>query len=662
MSTTSTAIAFATLLIGGTAALTGTLGYATWQGASDANFALKTSAKLNQAITHAVYGASLAATDRTQIQSLVKAMDSAEEYSGALKTGPSGAGLKDRDLNLALSNVDELWRQIQPHLERLASGAGEGSGQGVIDDALQQMSGVVSVSEQARKVLEGLNASEEAKRAVLAAQQSMRESLALAQRNRSNPAPALRAAETSLSEFISVINAHGAALPRDPALMNSLSRAFRSAQTSQRALVKASEWAVSSPEQISAAREIWSFRERMDQALGQLDRMASNMNQNTSLNSIHTALAAALWLLLSLASLFVINGIIGSRARQSESEGQSMMSIAQKRSKDISLLTQELMKIGEGNLNAKVTEGQEFTKEIAQTLNSVLESIKLILNETTLTISSLTEACEESYQTSLTVDENAREQSKAVQHVLELLTQVVSFVHVIEKVVGTTREVSSEVIKQVDQGDESVAAVGVGINEVSQHLNNINMALKHLIEHVQSMESLTTVVNDVAKKATMVSFNSRLQAANEADSKIAQAMHNNAEAMEKLAHECSAASHQFDQSLRSMAEAAKETQQAVDGSRLEIEKVRSKSTSAKAVLKDITELARRLGAVVEEVTSGTEELSSITTEAAETMNQISTYAKQNESAINSTNAAIRKIGDRASEVGRKINLLMPHNE
>lgn len=655
---TATAIAVATLLIGGSATLTGYLGFTAWSGASDSSFALRSSAKLSQAITHTIYGATRAAADRTQVDDLVASMDQAEDHAGALKAGRTGAGIQDRDFRQALSNVDSLWVQLQPHLERVISQQGEGGGR-IFDDALQQLKAAVVLSEQARKQLEGLKASEDAKRAVLGAQQALAETLLIVQRNRDQPGPALRAAEGALSDFLSAVNSNGAALPRDPSFFNSLTRAYRAAQAAQRSVVKAAEWAKSSPEQLAAAQEVWSARERMALALNQLERAASGLDQSARLDAIHAGLAAAIWLVLSLASLFIINGIIGSRARQSESEGRSMMSKTQERSKDISLLTQELMKIGEGNLNAKVTEGREFTKEIAQTINAVLEAIRVILNETTLTISSLTEACEESYQTSLSVDENARDQSKAVQHVLERLTQVVSFVHVIEKVVGTTREVSSEVIQQVSQGDESVAAVGAGVNEVSQHLTNINMALKHLIEHVQSMESLTTVVNDVAKKAQMVSFNSRLQAANEADPKIAQTMHNNAEAMEKLSSECTATANQFDQSLRSMSEAAKETQQAVDGSRQEIEKVRDKVSIAATVHKDITELARRLGMVVDEVTNGTEELSSITSEVAETMEQINTYAKQNEAAIHSTNAAIRKIGDRASEVGRKINLLMP---
>lgn len=644
------------LIVSGAA--TGWSGYSYMAANKQDQFYSAHAAELQVSALQAVYIAERAAIDSSYTSELTSLESEVDASLSLLRSGEPLNGIPGAPNSVAnaINNFESVWSEVTPKIGKIAgSKASTEIFTRNVQDTQKAASDALSMAEAASEVVNGHEkVSDKVKAQLEDALGDLREGVSLITRDGGVNSDAMRAAEGAISQYLGAMTAVGNNLPRDNAVLGPLLKSYRSAQAAQRSLVRTIESSTNAAENLPHAKAIWQLRDRIDTATNALASSVKALPAARAVTPEIVAGAGLSVIILSILSFVLIFKTFASRERFVETRGNSIQGTQRERSKELNLLLMELNKVGKGDLSLTITEDKESTKEIARELNSVFGNLKTILDEANGTIMGLAAASEETLLTAKNVDRNRQEQFRAIEHIRDLISNMLSYIGVIEQMTSATQRVSQEVADQVRNGSDSVNDVHEGIILLNQHNTGIQHQSKNLIESFQHLERIATVVQAVATKADYVAWNGYLVADNIGDAEVARRMTKSAEAMESLARESHTAVAEISQLLKAMNDAARDTQLVVDNSQREIESLLKRSNVAQNSLSSISAMTSRLHQSVDEVTSRTVNLKEQSAEVAETMSSIHHYATENSAASEQTASAISNVNRQAQELQRVI--------
>lgn len=624
---------------------------------------LSESTTLRSAALQAVYLSNGAATDSALIPDLERLEATIDKSISTMQIGDPVTGVAPPPAAVAaqIANVRAAWDAAAPSIAKIIGSMSETDSftRSRVEVATAVDTSLSSIRSAAQK-LEGVpGVTAKQKEQVAEAVTLMDDAATLLHSAPTINAQTLRSIDASISSFLGAVTATANQLPRDKPMMDEVIKSYRSAQSAQRLLAKTIAAASGAVQNLPHAKEVWAARDSIDNATAALISSVQSMPQGRLASPFLIAVLGGLTIGLSLLSfLFVIRNA-STRASIAESRGNTIMGSQKERSKELNLLLSDISRVGDGDFDHVMTEDKESTKEIAKLLTGVFTNIREILQEANHTITGLAAATEQALVTAKNVDRNRQEQTRSIEHISALIVDMSTYIDVIETMTYSTQKVALDVSVQVGAATGSVREVHEGIQLLVQHNIGIQHRSKHLIESFQSLERISIVVDRVANNASLVAYNAWLISDKiEADSEISRALTKSGEAMKELSTEASSAVTEIDQLLKTMNEAARDIQSAVDSTQRESETVNIRSDVALNALNDISKLTGSLSESVNDVTNRTTNLKIQFSEVRQTMESILHYSSENSLASDQTAGAITSVNRQSQELQRLIQAVM----
>lgn len=618
---------------------------------------LAESSELRSAALQAIYLSERAATDSNLLSELEKLEASVEQSFGRIQNGDPINGISPAPaaLQSQVSNLRGTWESISANLGKMLSSRGNTeSYTRAKTETKQAIDAALADAEASLSRMSTLPASDSQEKVLTEAVESLREAASILGRDGAD-ADVLRAAESGISSFLGSISSIGRNLPQDKQLFDSLTKAYRGAQAAQRLNIKLVDSATGAKANIPLARAIWVERDSFKAASQSLVETAKALPNTHVVSPLIVGSLGGLAVLMALFTSVLAHFAATSRAQAVESRGNSIIGSQKERSKELSILLNDINEFGRGIINHEVTDDRESTKEIAKVLNLVFGKIREIIQESDQTISGLAAASEQTLVTAQNVSRNRQEQQRALEHISSLFADMSSYVEVIQEVTSHTLNVANEVSTKVGAGSDAVAKVHEGILLIADHNVSIQHRSKNMIESFQTLGRVSSVVNQVADRSDLVAFNAHLVADQiEGNDEVAHAMNKAAEAITVLAHQCKQAVGEIDILLKNMHESARDTQYAVDSSQREIDGLLDRSAKAQSALSDISQMSTSLRESVGDVTERTQSLMAQSSEVSHTMETVLNYSAENAAASEQTAQAITNVNRSAQELQRVI--------
>jgi twitching motility protein PilJ len=472
---------------------------------------------------------------------------------------------------------------------------------------------------------------------------SLREAAAIINRE-SVDGETIRSADAGISEYLGSVSAIARSIPKDKELFDTLGNSYRGAQAAQRQVARMIDAESGASANLPYAREVWAERDRINAASATLVDYAKTLPATHVIQPVIVAALGALAVLMALITSIVAQRSAASRTQAVEDRGNHIMGSQKERSKELTLLLNDINTFGTGHIDHLVAADRDSTKDIAKVLNDVFGKIRAIIQESDQTIAGLAAATEQTLMTARNVDRNRQEQLRALEHISGMIQALSNYIGQVQDMTSNTVTVAKDVASKVRTGSDAVREVHEGILLLSETNTGIQHRSKSMIESFQSLERISAVVTQVAERSDLVAWNAHL-VADEVDgsNEVTRAMSKAAEAIGVLAGQCRKAVGEIEVVLKSMNEAARETQHAVDSSQREIDGLLNRSNNAQTALSDISQMSTSLSQSVADVTNSTQALRSQASDMTSTMDTVLHYSSENAAASEQTAQAVMNV-------------------
>ncbi|MCU9528527.1 methyl-accepting chemotaxis protein [Pseudomonas mosselii] len=659
MSNNSSLVSIATVLVLLTGSAAAYTGYQHLRDNAQQGFLLKASYQAHTNAMQAIYLAERAATDSSYTTDMDNLESAVERALAALRNGDPVRGIEPAPAVVLanLKNFDRVWEEIGPSISKLISQ------RSVTDQYSRNLAETQRVAQEALKAatearsqLDSTSTTAPVKNQLKAAVAALEEGQQALASDNSITSDTLRAASSAFSQYVATLGRLGQALPKDQQeFMVPLVKSYRDSESVVRLVQKTIDSSTGVSENIPHAKTIWAARDRVASSANSLISSVEALPDSRPISITIVAGLGGLTLLLSLISMLMMRSITSSRTESIESQGRNQEVSISTRSKHLKLLLDEIELIGQGRLNTRLTEDNESTRDIATALNKTFGKFATILDEAKETIIGLSAATEQTLITEQNVAKNRSEQDKAIEHISRLFGDLYQFIIQIENMTLGTQRISDDMSGKVGLGEVAVSQVHDNILELQQQTLLIQNRSKHMIESFQVLENIANVVAEVASRSALLSYNANLLADEMQDKGQSSRIASAAKAMSRLSEETKDAVVQINVQLKTMNDAARENQSAVDRAQRETDKLRDRSNVAQDALKAINELAGDLTQGAQQAIEETNKLKAKSSDVSDLVDSVNQYSADNSAASEQTAVAIKGVNRQAQDLQATIS-------
>lgn len=657
MSRTSPLSPIAAVVMLAASAGAGWTGYSYFKNNQADAFYLFEASELRSNTLQAIYLSERAATDSGVVDELQRLDDQIETSFSRLQNGDPVLGIAPapQALRAQISALRESWDGVSQLLGKIIGSKGSTE---TLTHARQEVNATLAQAlkdaGRASARWETVGKDESKLAAFRKATESLREAQEILSRETAE-GETIRSAEPAISSYLGTLNGMVGSLPKDQELYNALSESYKGGQAAIKQVVRLADFASGASVNLPLARAAWAERDKIKAASVSLVDIAKGL---PTTHAVQPFLAAALGLITILIALIIsvfAQRSAATRTQAVESRGASIMTSQKALSLEHQRLKEDIVRVGSGDLEHKISEDRESTKEIAVALNSAFGKIRGIFDEINQTVTGLSAATEQTMMTAKNVDRNRQEQQHALEHIGELTSALATYVDRVESMSQNTVSVVNDVSLKVKVGSEAVNQVHEGVLILAQQNTTLQHRSKGLIESLQTLSEMAVVVNQVAERADLVAWNSNIVADQvQGSDDVARAISSAATGIAQLAKKCRDAVGKIESQLRIMNESARETQHAVDSSQRELTTLQDRSNKALASLGDISAMTSSLRDSADDVTKQTRVLQQQASDMENTMATVLNYSAENAAASDQTAKAVSGVNRSAQEMLRSI--------
>ncbi|MCK1788673.1 methyl-accepting chemotaxis protein [Pseudomonas violetae] len=653
MSNNSSLVSLTTLLLLVSGVGAGYTGYQYYKNSMQEGFLLKAGYDAQTNAMQAIYLADRAATNSIYTSEMDGLESAVEKAFAAIRNGDPVRGIEPAPASV-LANLDaiqKVWDELSPSVSQIISrrSTTDQYTRNLADTQRTAREALVSAKD-ARTKLDALAPPGQLRAQLAEALASLEEGQLALSSDSSVTSDTLRASSSAFAKYVATLGRLGQSFPQDQTFMSPLIKSYHDAESVVRLIQKTVDSSAGVSENIPHAKSIWAARDRVASSSASLIGSIQALPDSRPVGLTIFAALGGLTLLLSIASVLLMRSITSSRTELVESQGRSQDVTIATKSKHLKVLLDEIEQVGQGRLNTHITEDNESTKEIAKVLNQTFRGVAQIFDEVRGTIIGLSAATEQTLVTEQNVAQNRAEQDKAIETIDRLFTDLTQFINGIEDMTFQTQQISDDMGRKVSSGEIAVTQVHDNILELQQQTLSIQHRSKHMIESFQVLENIASVVALVAARAQNLSFNANLLADELQDKGQSNRIAAASKAMARLAEETKDAVVQINVQLKTMNDAARETQSAVDRAGRETEKLRDRSNAAQDALKAILELTNSLTKGCLSAIEETKLLKSKSSDVGEIVDSVNQYSADNSAASEQTAIAIKGVNRQAQDL------------
>lgn len=228
-----------------------------------------------------------------------------------------------------------------------------------------------------------------------------------------------------------------------------------------------------------------------------------------------------------------------------------------------------------------------------------------------------------------------------------------------EEISATTAQVASSIVSLRDdtvsahhaavEGGRAIADAAQALTTTSQIMAASAEQLKQLETHSQDIDSVMTMINELANQTNLLALNAAIEAARAGDQGRGFAVV--AEEVRSLAERTGGATSEISRTVRAIKDQTQAVISVMTQSRESIDGVMKESVSTQQVVERIEQQTRKAATTCAEITEAIEETARTTREMAQNMDQIAQSIEQNSTAIQAIVASSDDLEKRSQAMG-----------
>ncbi len=316
----------------------------------------------------------------------------------------------------------------------------------------------------------------------------------------------------------------------------------------------------------------------------------------------------------------------------------------------LAAIVADLNALAQGDLqsNAKNEGNDEITsmqKAMASTrgrLRDVVQNIKQASNELGHCGNKLVVAGEQ-------VMASSKEQASATTTSAAALEQMAaSIAHLADSAKGANR-LAVESGKVAQSGELQVEKVSSEVANVSIAINDSSQDLRKLTENIQQVSKISVMIKGVAEQTNLLALNAAIEAARAGEQGRGFAVV--ADEVRNLAARTSNATHEIDQMIGTVQQAADSTVANMNAYLQTIESVKTNASLASTMMAQVDKGSQDVVHLMSDITQMLNEQSSASNEVAKSVESVNTMSKQNVAASDNVNREAMRL----TEIVRDLN-------
>jgi len=393
-----------------------------------------------------------------------------------------------------------------------------------------------------------------------------------------------------------------------------------------------------------ALRNSASLRDATDKLGTDIDEIVSS--RGSHLGVVATLGSAALLMLVLMVKVISDDAVARrEEAERHRREAEAANAITQQA---IKRLIGEMANLADGDLTVRATVKDEFTASIAETLNTTIEQLTVLvrrINNAAGRVTSATRLASDTTEELLAASDTQTDQIRYASG--QVLSMATSMNQMSEKAKGSFA-VARRSLDVADRGAQAVQNTIAGMNDIRQQIQETSKRIKRLGESSQEISEIVELISDITEQTNVLALNAAIQAASAGEA--GRGFSVVAEEVQRLAERSAEATKQIAALVRTIqtdtheAVAAMErsTQNVVEGARL--------SDASGQALAEISGVAKDLAKLIESVSGDTQRQSEIARQVAESMKEILRITEQTTAGTQQTANSIGDLNDLAGEL------------
>ncbi|MGL4473746.1 MAG: methyl-accepting chemotaxis protein [Shewanella sp.] len=310
---------------------------------------------------------------------------------------------------------------------------------------------------------------------------------------------------------------------------------------------------------------------------------------------------------------------------------------------DLNALAQgDLQSNAKNEGNDEITSMQQAMASTRGRLRDVVQNIKQASNELSHCGDKLVVAGEQ-------VMASSKEQASATTTSAAALEQMAASIsHLADSAKGANR-LAVESSKVAQSGELQVEKVSSEVANVSIAINDSSQDLRKLTENIQQVSKISVMIKGVAEQTNLLALNAAIEAARAGEQGRGFAVV--ADEVRNLAARTSNATHEIDQMIGTVQQAADSTVANMNAYLQTIESVKTNASLASTMMAQVDKGSQDVVHLMSDITQMLNEQSSASNEVAKSVESVNTMSKQNVAASDNVNREAMRL----TEIVRELN-------
>ena len=314
----------------------------------------------------------------------------------------------------------------------------------------------------------------------------------------------------------------------------------------------------------------------------------------------------------------------------------------------IQKLLEEISVVAEGDLTTHVEVTAEVTGAIADSFNTMIQELRLIISRVQVTTLSVSSSAGEVQATTEHLASGSEAQAAQIVEASAAIDEMAVSIQQVSGNAATAATVAEQALVNAKTGSASVQKTIESMSGIRQQVQQTAKRMKRLGESSQEIDEIVRLIGDIADRTSILALNASIQAAMAGEAGKGFAVV--AEEVERLAERSTEATKKIAGHIKSIQTDTNEAIAAMEETTREVVGGSGLANEAGRKLSEIEQVSTHLAELIQSISLASKQQSRGSESVAKSMNDISNVTQQTAAGAKQAAVSIRHLSELADDL------------
>lgn len=302
---------------------------------------------------------------------------------------------------------------------------------------------------------------------------------------------------------------------------------------------------------------------------------------------------------------------------------------------------------GDLSIEVPITTNDEIG-DMARGFNEMMSSLRKIATQITGNTSTLATSSEELSQTTNSLNEGAKEQSRQTEQAATAITEVAQTVMDVAQNASAASNSSKEASQIANEGRQKVENTVNGMHQIAETVKEAAATITELGKSSQEIGNIVRTINDIADQTNLLALNAAIEAARAGEQGRGFAVV--ADEVRKLAERTGKATREIGEMIKKIQSETEHSVKSMSAGIGEVEKGVKLAEEARTAMGQIVDASNRGTDMIQRIAAAAEEQSAASEQVSANMESIANVTRSTEAASSQIQSASHDLAQIATEL------------